>query len=579
MKSHAKVGQASCLSAGDDLEGDRRDACPTIVLLNPTCLDVLPTHRAWLDTLGVNLVADDSFRALRPEQVDDVLAGAEALILPASLRTLPSAELMARHRSLRVLAIAASGFDWLDVDAATRNGIVVTYAPVPAGSEVVADLAFGLMLAVARQIPHYDQLVRRGDHQRGMGVTVWRKTLGIVGLGNIGRAVARRARGFEMRILASDPAPDTTFVQAHGVEIVSLEKLLRESDFISLHVRLNTETHAMIGAKEIALCQPSAFLINTARQELVDEAALTKALLHGRLAGAGLDDPPRAPHSPLLQLPNVVLTPHLGNRALEGVNAVFRCAMENVVAALRGERPQYVLNPEVYDQASLRVSKVGQASCLSSASEVDRQDAHPTLLPFDPAEPINISARHLPHWQQPGWTYFVTFRLADSLPQDKLGAWKAERDQWLKLHPEPRSTTDTTEYHRRFTVRLHELLDAGMGACWLRQSPLADLVERALRFFDGQRYGLGDFVIMPNHVHVLVTPSGKVTLSEILHSWKSFTAKELNKSLNRSGPVWQDESFDHIVRSAAQLEKFRHYISDNPIKARLKPDAYRLGKK
>ncbi len=549
-----------------------------ILLLNPNCLDVLDSHRTWIKSLGVNLVADDSFRLLRPEQLDEVLDGAAALILPANLRTQPDAARMARHESLQVLSIAASGFDWLDVDAATRNGIVVTYAPVPEGAEAVADLAFGLMLSVARQIPHYDQQQRRGNHERGMGVTVWRKTLGIVGLGNIGRAVARRARGFDMRILATDPYPDSKFVKEFGVEIVSLEKLLRESDFISLHVRLNDETREMIGAKELALCKPSAFLINSARQELVDEAALTDALLNHRLAGAGLDDPLKDPRSPLLKLPNVVTTPHLGNRAIEGVYAVFRCAVENAVAVLRGERPQYVLNPKVYEQANLRVRKVGQASCLSSAPKMDRQDACPTFLPFDPSEPVQISTRHLPHWQQPGRTYFVTFRLADSLPQDRVREWEAERDQWLKSNPEPRSAEVLADYHRRFTQKFHDWLDQGSGSCWLREPPISQIMEDALRFFDGERYRLDDHVVMPNHVHVLVTTKADHTLSQILHSWRSYSANQINKQLGRTGRVWQDESFDHVVRSEAQLEKFRRYIGEHPHKARLNAHEYRLGK-
>ncbi len=262
---------------------------------------------------------------------------------------------MERHRSLRAFSIAASGFEWLDVAAATRHGIVVTHAPAEAGSEVVADLAVGLMLAVARRIPHHDALLRAGSRERGMGVSLWRKTLGIVGLGNIGRAVARRARGFAMRILATDPTPDLEFAAAHGIKLVPLAELLRASDFVTLHTRLNDKTRGMIGARELALMKPSVFLINAARQELVDEAALAQALRAGRLAGAAMDDPPLDPRSPMLALPNFVCTPHLGNRAREGMDAVFRLAVENVLSVLGGERPASIVNPEVYDSPKLRL--------------------------------------------------------------------------------------------------------------------------------------------------------------------------------------------------------------------------------
>jgi D-3-phosphoglycerate dehydrogenase len=323
---------------------------PRLVILNPTSLDVLEAHRDYLDASGVTWIADPEFRSLRQDRVDGVLAGADALILPASLRNLPLAEHMERHAALKVLSIAASGFDWLDVDAATRCGIVVTHAPVREGVEVVADMTWGLMLAVARQIPHHDREVRDGRHDRGTGVSVWGKTLGIVGLGRIGRAVARRAAGFEMRVLAAEPKPDEGFVREHDIELASLEDLLRRADFVSLHVRLDARTSRMIGARELAMMKPSAYLIDTARADLVDGEALTAAILGGRIAGAAMDDPPARSDSPLLGLPNVVFTPHTGNRAIEGMHAVFRCAIDNAVAVLDGRRPELVVNPEVYER-------------------------------------------------------------------------------------------------------------------------------------------------------------------------------------------------------------------------------------
>jgi len=334
---------------------------PRLVILNPTCLEVLDAHRAYLDATGMDWLADPAFAALREEQVDDLLAGADALILPASIRNLPSAAAMARHRSIRVISIAASGWDWLDLQAATDNGIVVTFAPARAGVEVVADMAFGLMLAVARQIPHFHQRMCAGDSTRGMGVSVWGKTLGIVGLGRIGRAVARRAAGFEMEILACEPSPDRDFVARYGVRLVDLETLLRRSDYVSLHVRLDATTKGMIGPAEFGRMKPGAVLINTARRELVDEDALADAILGGRLGGAGLDDPPTRADSPLLGRPNVVFAPHHGNRAIEGVHAVFRGAIDNATAVLAGRRPEFVANPEVYGRPCRAAVSAGSA--------------------------------------------------------------------------------------------------------------------------------------------------------------------------------------------------------------------------
>ncbi|MBI4601531.1 MAG: hypothetical protein HY721_06160 [Planctomycetes bacterium] len=333
--------------AGGAGGGGNRGERPRLVILNPTCLDVIDAHRDDLDARGVRWAADPAFRSLQPDQVDQVLAGAEALILPSALRSIPLAEHMERHPSLRVLSIAAIGFEWLDLETATRCGIVVTHAPVREGVEVVADMTWGLMLAVARQIPLHDRQFREGRRDRGMGVSVWGKTLGIVGLGRIGRAVARRAAGFEMRVLASEPRPDPQFVREHRIELVGLEALLRRSDLVTLHVSLDARTRGMIGERELAWMKPTAYLINAARTEVVDAEALAAALAGGGIAGAALDVPPPRPE-PLLGLPNVVFTPHLGNRAIEGVHAVFRCAVDNALAVLEGRRPELVVNPEVY---------------------------------------------------------------------------------------------------------------------------------------------------------------------------------------------------------------------------------------
>ena len=170
---------------------------------------------------------------------------------------------------------------------------------------------------------------------------------------------------------------------------------------------------------------------------------------------------------------------------------------------------------------------------------------------FDPDADFEVYRRNLPHRRQSGVTYFVTFHLADSLPAKKLVALEEERKLWLALNPPPRSELQNAEYHRNFSKRVHHWLDAGYGSCVLAQPKIFRLVESVLNLFDGQRYFLGEHVVMPNHVHALVQPLDDHRLDHILHSWKSFSAKQIVKMTGLPGRVWHRESFDHIVRSAA----------------------------
>jgi D-3-phosphoglycerate dehydrogenase len=211
-------------------------------------------------------------------------------------------------------------------------------------------MALGLMFAVARQIPQHHQQLCRGDESRGMGTSLFGKTLGIIGLGAIGKELALRGPGLKLRVVAYDPFPDREFAAAHGVELLGLDDLLQSSDFVSLHVRLSDQTRNMIGPREVRLMKASTCLINAARRELVNEDALVEAILEKRLAGAGLDDPPGPAAKKLCGLPNVVFTPHIGNRAIEGVNGVFRAAVESAIDVLQGRRPKHIVNPAVYEQ-------------------------------------------------------------------------------------------------------------------------------------------------------------------------------------------------------------------------------------
>ncbi|WP_168164279.1 transposase [Pirellula sp. SH-Sr6A] len=183
---------------------------------------------------------------------------------------------------------------------------------------------------------------------------------------------------------------------------------------------------------------------------------------------------------------------------------------------------------------------------------------------FHPSESIAYLDGNLPHWRQDGVTYFVTYRTADSIPQEKLRLWLAERDVWLRENPEPHSPKQKKEYWKLFPKRMHDWLDAGYGECLLKDAGLRQIVVDGLLHFAGNRYLFKEWVVMPNHVHGIVTPMGEHQLSGILHSWKSFTAKEINKRLGRQGSFWHKESFDHIVRSAESLERIGAYIAANP---------------
>ena len=222
----------------------------------------------------------------------------------------------------------------------------------------------------------------------------------------------------------------------------------------------------------------------------------------------------------------------------------------------------------------------GQAPRLSPSKKRKTETVKmpvPPFTPFDIDTPIARSGCHLPHWKQEGCTYFITFRLGDSIPKDKLAQWQVELRVWLQHHPEPRTPEQEKEYAELFAERFHRWLDDGMGECWLKRPELSAMVEEALRFFDSQRYWLGHFVIMPNHVHCLVRPLGEHTLPSILHSWKSFTAKKMNAILGREGKIWQDELFDCIVRDEAQLQQFSAYVQGNPAKAQLREGEFKVG--
>ncbi len=204
------------------------------------------------------------------------------------------------------------------------------------------------------------------------------------------------------------------------------------------------------------------------------------------------------------------------------------------------------------------------------------ETAVPWFRAFDQHGELRQKRRNLPDWEQPGATYFVTFRLADAVPQDLVRKWREELETWLKFHPEPWDATTKHDYQKRFQDDREQWLDQGHGECLLKNADISAIVVDSLRHFDSQRYVLDAFVAMPNHVHVLVQPAAAQSLSDILHAWKSFSAKEINRSLGRTGPVWQEENYDRIVRDVDELTRYRDYIACNPQKAKLRKGEFRM---
>ena len=257
---------------------------------------------------------------------------------------------------LKVISSYSVGYDHIDVDAATKRGIYVTYTPEVL-TETTADLAFALMMAVARRVVEGDELVRRGKWKDAwyydfmLGNDLHGKTLGIIGMGRIGSALARRASGFKMKILYHNRNRLPLDREKElDVEYRGLNDLLRESDFVSIHVSLSNDTYHMINEKKLRLMKPNAYLINTSRGSVIDEKALAKALKQKWIAGAALDvfeKEPIAKDNQLLKLDNVVLVPHIGSASRETRDKMAEVAAINLLNVLKGEKPLYLVNPEV----------------------------------------------------------------------------------------------------------------------------------------------------------------------------------------------------------------------------------------
>jgi D-3-phosphoglycerate dehydrogenase len=242
---------------------------------------------------------------------------------------------------LKVIARYGIGLDNVDLDAAHEKGIVVTNTP-HANAVSVAELTIGLMLSLARHIPTANVATHNGEWSRYKGVALEGKTIGLLGLGAIGKQVARRLQGFDCIMLAFDPVPDYAFAAEHQVTLRPLKDVIARADFLSLHLPLLETTRHMVDAELIGCMKRGAHLINTSRGSLLDEAALVEALQDGQLAGAALDvfaEEPPSPDNPLLALPQVILTPHMGAHADSATNAMGWAALRDCLAVLSGNEP------------------------------------------------------------------------------------------------------------------------------------------------------------------------------------------------------------------------------------------------
>ena len=326
---------------------------PRIFVSQPVATSAI----ARLRNLAQVTVNPDSSRILPKKTL--VAAVRRCDILFSLLHDRIDREVIAANGRLRMIASQSITPDNIDVAEATRRGIPVTVVP-PIVAEATADIAFGLMLMVARRMVEGDRLVHRGRFPGSQsshlaGAAVYGKTLGLIGGGGrIGRALARRARGFDMRVLYWAPRRKPASLEREsGLTYASLDKLLAQSDFVSIHSPLRAETRHQVGARELAQMKRTAFLINTARGAVVDEAALARALARGQIAGAGLDvfehEPKVTPA--LLAMSNVVATPHLGSAVAQVREQMALIVVDNILALLAGRTPPNCVNPQVFQPA------------------------------------------------------------------------------------------------------------------------------------------------------------------------------------------------------------------------------------
>ena len=323
---------------------------------------VLVTKRVYPEAVEylrerVDIEYNESDESLAPEGLLARMAGKDAAV--SHLTDKFTAEVMDKLPNLKAISNVAVGFDNIDTEAATARQIAVSNTP-DVLTDTTADFAFTLLMAAARRVVEADKFLRAGRWKQWAidlmcGQDIHHATLGVLGMGRIGQTVARRGRGFEMRVLYSDVVQAKPEIEQElRLEYVPIETVLRESDFISVHVPLLPETRGLIGAQQLRLMKKTAILINTSRGPVVDEAALADALEGGEIAAAGLDVFEREPEVEprLLALDNAVLAPHIASASIRTRTQMCIMAAENVVAALEGKRPPNLVNRDLFDEAA-----------------------------------------------------------------------------------------------------------------------------------------------------------------------------------------------------------------------------------
>jgi D-3-phosphoglycerate dehydrogenase len=305
-----------------------------------------------LDTTAVQILRkahDVKIQELDPKGLLAEIPGVHALVVRS--RTKVTKDVLSRGAQLKVVGRAGVGVDNIDVDEATARKIVVVNAPA-SSTMSVAELTIGHMVSLLRHLPEADRSVRAGKWEKGKleGRELFGKTLGLFGSGRIGTEVAKRAQAFGMRVIAHDPYLPPTVAKQAGIRLVDKESVFRDSDVLSIHAALTPETRGAVGATELRKMRPNAILVNCARGEIVDEAALAEALRARTISGAAIDvftkEPPTG--SPLLNAPNIVFTPHLGAATAEGQARAGAIVADQVLRVLAGKRPDFVVNPAVY---------------------------------------------------------------------------------------------------------------------------------------------------------------------------------------------------------------------------------------
>jgi D-3-phosphoglycerate dehydrogenase len=303
-----------------------------------------PVAKEGIEALRAQAEVDVKL-GLKPEELKGIIGDYEAFIVRSETKA--TADIIEAGKKLQVIARAGVGLDNIDVDAATRQGIVVVNAPT-GNTMAAAEHTMALMLAMARHIPQADTRLKSGVWQRSdyVGTELRDKTLGIIGLGNVGSEVARRAQSFKMRLIGYDPFISPDYANNLSVELVSMEQLLKESDFITLHLPLTSETKNLIGAKELSKVKPTVRIINCARGGLIDEEALFKAIEVGKVAGAAFDVFVKEPvtDSILFKSDKIIVTPHLGASTTEAQSSVALEVAEQVLAVLKGQPAKYAVN-------------------------------------------------------------------------------------------------------------------------------------------------------------------------------------------------------------------------------------------